>query len=271
MRCALAILALALLTGCPSTPPAPPKSDTTRASVAVVGEKKAAQASAFVAGSSQALASVTNPPPAVKVAQAMNVRAQASLPAPDTATALAVAKLVEELLAENATIRASGEKRLAALDAHAVELSARELELRAQLSAELDAERKSNAANAADATSWRAHQRREWWTKFTDLFGTGGLIALAVAFPALAPLAGRAFGMLSQIMPSSAVVTGVVSRASFDGVVAGVERVRQLVRSRNGLQITPELADTVDGLLREERNRDDLPLIKERRYRVARN
>lgn len=47
--------------------------------------------------------------------------------------------------------------------------------------------------------------------------------------------------------------------------------VRQLVRNRNGLQITPELADTVDGLLREERNRDDLPLIKERRYRVARN
>ena len=77
-----------------------------------------------------------------------------------------------------------------------------------------------------------------------------------------------AFGLLSQVMPGSAAITGVVSRASFDGVVAGVERVRETIKRRNGQQITAELADTIDGLLREERSRDDVQLIRERRHRI---
>jgi hypothetical protein len=142
--------------------------------------------------------------------------------------------------------------------------------LREKLQTELDKERADNVINAGKAGQWDAAQRQKWFERFTDLFGTGGLIAIAVAFPALAPLAGRAFGLLSQVMPGSAAITGVVSRASFDGVVAGVERVRQVVRSRNGQQITAELAETIDGLLREERSPADLPLIRERRFRVAR-
>lgn len=270
MRWPLLIL-LTLCTGCPTPrPSAPPKSDSTKGAVATVGADKASAAAAYVAGSTQALASVTNPPPAVAVARQMNTRAAALLPAPSTATALEVSRTVEALTSELAETRASGAQKLAALDAEAASLAKRELELRAQLQAELEAERAANAVNAADAGEWRAHKRKEWFARLTDLFGSGGLVALAVAFPALAPLTGRAFGLLSKVMPSSAVVTGVVSRSSFDGVVAGVERVRQAIRSRDGETITAELAEQLDGLLREERNREDLPLIRERRHRTAR-
>lgn len=270
MRFPLLIL-VAICTGCPGPkPPVPLKSDGTKSAVATVGADKASAAAAYVAGSTQALASVTNPPPAVAVARQMNTRAAALLPAPNTATALEVSRAVEALTSELAATRADGAQKLAALDAEAASLARRELELRAQLQAELEMERVANATNADKAAQWDAHSRKEWFARFTDLFGTGGLIAIAVAFPALAPLAGRAFGMLSKVMPSTAALTGVVSRSSFDGVVAGVERVRQAIRSNDGETITTELADQLDGLLREERDRGDLPLIRERRHRVAR-
>ena len=264
------LILVALCAGCSSPrPQAPPRSEATQRALVTVGEVKAKAAAAFVAGSTQALTTITNPPPAVAVAQQMNTRAQSLLPAPETKTALEVAATVSGLTSGQPDAVAKAEAKLAALDALAIEQSEYEAGLRAKLQSELDKERVANALNAGKAGQWDAAQRQKWFERFTDLFGTGGLIALAVAFPALAPLAGRAFGLLSQVMPGSAAITGVVSRASFDGVVAGVERVRQVVRSRNGQQITGELAETIDGLLREERSPADLPLIRERRFRVT--
>lgn len=270
MRVSPLILA-AFFAGCSSTRPlAPPRSEATQRALVSVGEAKAKAAAALVQGSTQALTTITNPPPAVAVAQKMNTRAQSLLPAPDVKASVEVAAVVSGLTSGQPDATARAEARLAALDALAVEQSEYEAELRAKLQSELDKERASNFLNAGKAAEWDAANRKKWWERFADLFGTGGLIALAVTVPALAPLAGRAFGLLSRMIPGSAALTGVVSRSSFDGVVAGVERVRQIVRARNGQQITAELAETVDGLLREERSPADLPLIRERRFRVAR-
>jgi hypothetical protein len=270
MRACLSTL-LVLLCACGGNRTAPPSLSTAPAArVEASKTQQTQQAAAFVAGSTKALAEVKEPPKAVKVAQEMNTRAAASLPAPAADDLLAVNAIVADLLAELAETRAAGEKKLAEIDGKIVAAAKERAEAEAELARALEKERAIAATNAEKAALYDAERRRAWFARLADLLGSGGLVALAVAFPALAPLAGRAFGLLSRVMPGSAAVTGVVSRASFDGVVAGVERVRKAIRAKDGETITAELAEQLDGLLREERSREDIPLIRERRHRVAR-
>ena len=92
-------------------------------------------------------------------------------------------------------------------------------------------------------------------------------IALASTGVLSIPLAGRAFGFFSRVMPSTSALTGVVSAKGFDNVVAGVESVRDTLKNHVGDR---ELAARVDDLLRIERSPDDKKLITARRAKLKR-
>lgn len=226
-----------------------------------------------VAATGAALAARTNREPATDLAATFNQQAAALLPQPTVAELNELKAIVGGLLSTNAAERASATERLAVKDKELAELQRMTGELRAKL----DAAEQSHAAAVAKlkdayaderrvADQWRQHQAKTWFARIADLLGTGGMVALAVLVPAAAPLAGRLFGFMSKVMPSSAVLTGVVSKASFENVVAGTEMAVSAVRQRD-----PALASQVLDALRIGKAPDDDRLIDRSREVVAKN
>ncbi len=227
-----------------------------------------------VAATGAALAARTNREPATDLAAQFNTQAGALLPAVPLAELAEVKAIVSGLLSTNAQLRADAERRLDVKDRELADLQRMTGELRAKLTAAEDNHERSVAqlqsAYAGErgvADKWRAEQAKSWGQKILDLVGTGGLIALASTGVLSIPLAGRAFGFFSRVMPSSSVLTGVVSAKGFDNVVAGVESVRDTLKNHVG---DHELSRRVDDLLRIERSPDDKKLISARRAKVKR-
>jgi len=224
-------------------------------------------AASKVAATGAALASRTNREPATDLAVMFNGQAAALLPTPGLAELAEVKSIVAGLLSTNAQLRADAEKRLDAKDKQLAELQ----RMTGELAAKLEAAEKTHEAAVAKLTDayvgerkvadqWREHQAKAWLARIADLLGTGGVIALAVCVPAAAPLAGRLFGFMSKVMPSSAAITGVVAKSGFDNVVAGVERVTAAVKQKD-----PALAGEALSLLRQEQSPDDERLVAARR------
>lgn len=279
------ILLLALTTGC-STPSAKVerswwkpwtwRADSTKdARSATEAKAKAAEAitanneqlvqaaAAKVAATGVALDARTNREPATDLAAKFNQQASVLLPAPTVAELNELRSIVGGLLSTNAAERAAATDRLSVKEKELAELQRSTGELKAKL----DHAEKSHAAATAKlqeeyvgerkvADQWRQHQAKTWLTRLVDLLGTGGMIALAVMVPTAAPLAGRMFGFMSRVMPSTSVLTGVVSKSGFDNVVAGVERVTAAVKQKD-----PKLADEALSLLRQEQSPEDELLV----------
>jgi hypothetical protein len=230
-------------------------------------------ASGYVWATGEALKAATNAEPAVRVAGDMNSRAAVLLPAPEVADVTRMREIVNGLLSTNAQSVAHAQSLLSAKDA---ELARAQL-IAEQLKGDNDRLRAAATRDMADlaarfqgeqatADKWRAHQAKTWLGRILDVLGPAGLVALAVACPAAVPIAGRAFGWFSRVMPSTSLVTGVVDAKGFGNVVAGVEKVRATLRSDPSLAAVAERADD---LLRIERAPDDDKLIRAARRRVA--
>lgn len=224
-----------------------------------------------VAATGAALNARTNREPATDLAANFNAQAAALLPQPTVAELNELRTIVSGLLSTNAAERASATERLAVKDKELADLQRMTGELRAKL----DAAEQSHAAAVAKLTDayaderrvadqWRQHQAKTWFARIADLLGTGGMVALAVMVPAAAPLAGRLFGFMSKVMPGSAALTGVVSKASFENVVAGTEMAVSAVRQRD-----PALASQVLDALRIGKAPDDDRLIDRSREVVT--
>jgi|GEM_PF-5708563 len=224
-----------------------------------------------VAATGAALDARTNREPATDLAAKFNQQAAALLPQPPVAELNELRAIVGGLLSTNAAERAAATDRLAVKDKELAELQ----RLTGELKAKLDSAEQSHAAAVSKlqdayvgertvADQWRQHQAKTWLTRLADLLGTGGMIALAVLVPAAAPLAGRLFGFMSKVMPGSAALTGVVSKASFENVVAGTEMAVSAVRQRD-----PALATQVLDALRIGKAPDDDKLIDRSREVVT--
>jgi hypothetical protein len=225
-----------------------------------------------VAATGAALDARTNREPATDLAATFNRQAAALLPSPTVAELNELKAIVGGLLSTNATERAAATDRLAVKDRELAELQRLTGELKARLdtaeqthSAAVSKLTDAYAAERGVADQWRQHQAKTWLTRIADLFGTGGMIALAVLVPAAAPLAGRLFGLMSKVMPSSSVLTGVVSKATFENVVAGTEMAVSAVK-----QSDPALAIKVLDALRIGKGPEDDKLIDRSRIVVAR-
>lgn len=72
---------------------------------------------------------------------------------------------------------------------------------------------------------------RRIWTWGLGTLGVGGMIALAVIFPAVIPLLGSLVSWLVGKMPGLASYFGVVGKKAFDAVVLGVGNVRKELKS----------------------------------------
>ena len=231
-------------------------------------------AASKVAATGAALNARTNREPATDLAATFNGQAGALLPAVPIAELADVKTIVSGLLSTNAQLRADAEKRLDANDKKLAELQRMTGELRAKLDAAEQSHEQAvskltdaYAQERGVADKWRQEQAKSWGQKIFDLLGTGGLIALASTGVLSVPLAGRAFGFFSRVMPSTSALTGVVSAKGFDNVVAGVESVRDTLKNHVG---DHELARRVDDLLRIERSPDDKKLISARRAKLKR-
>lgn len=194
-------------------------------------------AASKVAATSVALSSRTNREPATDLAAQFNTQASALLPPVSIAELADVKAIVSGLLSTNAQLRAEAEKRLDAKDKQLADLQ----RMTGELAAKLEAAEQSHEAAVAKLTDayaqergvadkWRQEQAKSWGQKILDLVGTGGLIALASTGVLSIPLAGRAFGMFSRIMPSSSALTGVVSKVDFTNAVGAVETFKQAVK-----------------------------------------
>lgn len=232
-------------------------------------------ASGYTFATGEALKRATNQEPAVKVAGDMNDRAAALLPKPSVEDVTNYKRIIAGLLSTNETDRSTAAAELSAKDAKIAQLQL----LAEQLKAAGDNARRDYEAKVTElgakfqseqqtADKWRQHQAKTWLGRIFDVIGPAGLIALSVAFPMTAPLAGRAFGWLSRVMPSSSIVTGVVSRAGYENVVAGAAKVREVLK--NGAPAAPTLLEAADKALTAAQSPDDVPLVNATRVRIAR-
>jgi len=190
-----------------------------------------------VAATGAALNARTNREPATDLAAQFNTQAGALLPAVPIAELAEVKAIVSGLLSTNAQLRADAEKRLDVKDKELAELQ----RLTGELRAKLDAAEQSHdqavakltdayASERAVGDKWREHQAKTWGQRILDLLGTGGLIALASTGVLSIPLAGRAFGFFSRVMPASSALTGVVSKVDFTNAVGAVESFKSAVK-----------------------------------------
>lgn len=191
-----------------------------------------------VSATGEALNNATNREPAVRLAQDFNAKAGALLPKPTVSELGDIKSIVSGLLSTNATLRADAERRLDVKDRELADLQRMTGELRAKLDAAEQSHEQAVAkltdAYASErgvADKWRAEQAKAWGRKILDLLGTGGLIALASTGVLSIPLAGRAFGLFSRIMPASATLTGVVSQVDFTNAVGAVEQFKTAVKA----------------------------------------
>jgi hypothetical protein len=229
-----------------------------------------------VAATGEALRQATNRDAATDLASTFNSQAANLLPEKPSLSELADLKaIVAGLLSTNLAERVNAAARLDAKDKQLAELQ----RMTGELKAKLETAEQSHAAAVAKLTDayvgeravadkWRQEQAKTWLTRIGDLLGTGGMVALAATGVLSVPMAGRIFGYFSRVMPSSSVLTGVVSAKGFDNVVAGVESVRKALRNNVG---DAELSERVDDLLRIERGPDDKKLINARRQRLRKS
>lgn len=229
-------------------------------------------AAAKVAATGAALNLRTNREPATDLAATFNAQASALLPQPTVAELNELRSIVGGLLSTNAAERAAATDRLALKDKELAELQRMTGELRARLEAAEENHEKTVAqlqsaymGERRVADQWREHQAKTWLSRIADLLGTGGMVALALFVPAAAPLAGRLFGFMSKVMPSSSALTGVVSKATFENVVAGTEMAVAAVKQRD-----PALAAQVLDALRIGKGPEDDKLIDRSREVVVR-
>ena len=225
-----------------------------------------------VAATGTALSARTNREPATDLAEKFNKEAALLLPTPSVQDLKQLQAIVSGLLSTNAQDRAEAGKALDARDRLLADLQKSTGELRAKLesaeqshSAAVDRLQNAYSQERGVADKWRQEQVKSWSQKLFDLLGTGGLIALAASGVLSIPAAGRIFGWMSQVMPGSATLTGVVSTQGFDRVVAGVESVRDTLKNRVN---DAEISARVDDLLRIERSPTDVPLLNARRAKV---
>lgn len=221
-------------------------------------------AASKVAATGEALALVTNPPPAVSLAKDFNAQAAALLPQPSLAEVKELRALIAGLLSTNATERAAAQSRLDSKDAAIAQLQANAARLQGMFDATTEAAAKeakrlqdAYAQERAVADQWREHQVKSWAQKLWEIAGTTGLTAAAVGLCGGLPFATRAIAGLSRAFPSLATVSGVAPLASYTQAIAGIESAHDMLKVNSG-----QLAESMMTRIRIQQNPADSKLIR---------
>ena len=105
------------------------------------------------------------------------------------------------------------------------------------------------------------------WAKGT--FGIGGLIALAVLFPAIIPILGHMVGAVIKLIPSLASALGVVAKSTTDAVIKGVQGTRQHLKTSSQETYTKaEVIALLDSNLDFHQSKGDKTLISRRKQKI---
>jgi hypothetical protein len=83
------------------------------------------------------------------------------------------------------------------------------------------------------------------WLWATGVFGIGGIIALMIFFPFLIPIFGSVVTWIIGLFPKIAGVIGLVGKKSFDGVVIGVQKVREKMEKDTRGGVRPDQVKAV--------------------------
>ena len=116
------------------------------------------------------------------------------------------------------------------------------------------------------------HKEKIWkraWTWAVSTLGIGGVIALAVLFPAIIPIFAQMLGAVVRIIPSLASAFGVAATSTVDAIVKGVQGARKQIKNGGDRTYSrDEVLAILDGNLDFHQKKSDRTLIAKRKSKL---
>lgn len=235
-------------------------------------------------------ASYTNIFPAIKVAKDLNERASLTLGPPDLDDAIYLRQMVDDLLSENAKIKARGEEELRGKDHEITDLQTSRDTLKgdlAKVEAKLAADYKRAATKAEKWEKLVGWIHKIMWIIGISIATVIGVNVAAMAYPPLLPVAaivnrltGGIFGGLGaavfRLIPTAKKSAGVVDESNHVALqqehAVSETTLSHLVTAIGNLRNEkPEVFETVVKPYLKDTTSDDLsrPKIKEVQAKLA--